>query len=92
VDKLKKEAKEKLKEYEEKLTKKNKTINDLLTDSENNQTEIKSLKMNATMKKALETKLMQDLADMKEKMQKNEKLNETVIEVKNKEKESLSAL
>jgi len=39
VDKLKRDAKEKMKEYEEKLQKKNKVINDLLTESENIKTE-----------------------------------------------------
>lgn len=39
VDKLKKEAKEKMREYEDKIQKKNKIINDLLTESENIKTE-----------------------------------------------------
>ena len=43
VEKIKKESKEKVKEYEEKLLKKNKIINDLLTESENIKTELTNL-------------------------------------------------
>ena len=43
VDKLKKDAKEKMKEYEDKLQKKNKIINEMLTESENIKTEKSSI-------------------------------------------------
>ena len=40
VDKLKKDAKEKKKEYERKLAEKTNKMNDLLTDLENSKTEL----------------------------------------------------
>lgn len=40
VDKLKKDAKEKKKEYEKKLAEKTNKINDLLTELENTKTEV----------------------------------------------------
>lgn len=69
-----------MKEYEEKLSKKNKVINDLLTESENKKTELLELQNGSNMKKAIEAKLLQDLVAMKEQMNSDKadgKLKET---------------
>ena len=65
VDKIKKEGKEKMKEYEEKLNKKNKIINDLLTDSENIKTELTNLQSKFNGKKTDESKLEEQIAEAK---------------------------
>jgi hypothetical protein len=61
VDKLKKEAKEKMKDYEDKLQKKNKIINDLLTESENIKTEKLTLKNSLNEWEQKENELRQEL-------------------------------
>ena len=43
VDKIKKESKDRVAEYEQKLLKKNKIINDLLTESENKKIEVNDI-------------------------------------------------
>lgn len=43
VEKLKKEQKDKLKDYENKIQQKNKVINDLLTEQENSKTDQQNL-------------------------------------------------
>ena len=67
------EAKEKQKEYEEKLNKKNKLINDLLTESENKKTELTNLQNSLGMKKSLELalkdQLEKQLKDLQSKVQ-----------------------
>jgi len=57
VDKIKKESKEKMKDYEDKLQKKNKIINDLLTESENIKTELTGMQSKFNVKKVEESKL-----------------------------------
>ena len=61
VEKIKKESKEKMKEYEDKLQKKNKIINDLLTESENTKTELTNIQSKVNIRKAEENKLKTDL-------------------------------
>jgi predicted nucleic acid-binding Zn-ribbon protein len=61
VDKLKRDAKEKMKEYEDKLQKKNKVINDLLTESENIKTEKLTLEASLTEQSQREAKLQAEL-------------------------------
>lgn len=63
---MKKEAKEKQKEYEEKLQKKNKLINDLLTESENKKTEFTNLQNSISMKRSIEVALQQQVDKQKE--------------------------
>lgn len=61
VDKLKKDAKEKMREYEEKLLKKNKIINDLLTDQENIKTEKHNLELSMKSQMTSEQKIKFEL-------------------------------
>ncbi len=65
VDKRKKKAKEDLKENEDKLGKKNKIINDLLTESETNKATAKDLNNVVAQKKNSEAKLQSELEAVK---------------------------
>jgi len=73
VDKLKKEAKEKISQYEDKLQKKNKTINDLLTDSENLKTEVKQVNAKLTAEKQNEDKIKQELTQAQQDLERERK-------------------
>lgn len=68
VDKLKRDAKEKMKEYEDKLQKKNKIINDLLTESENIKTEKLTLQTNLTDHQQREAKLQSELETVRKSL------------------------
>lgn len=68
IDKLKKQAKDNAKEQLEKIEKKNKIINDLLTESENTKTEVNILQQQLNIKKSLELKITSDYDAIKEKL------------------------
>jgi glutamyl-tRNA reductase len=54
IDKLKKQAKENVREQQEKIEKKNKIINELLTESENTKTALSTMEQTMSIKKAVE--------------------------------------
>ena len=79
VDKLKKEAKEKISQYEDKLQKKNKTINDLLTESENRKTELVQMNAKMTQEKLNEEKLKGELSASQHELDNERKVNVTTV-------------
>ena len=79
VERIRKEQKEKLKDYEAKLQSKNKIINDLLTDQENSKTDKSQLSSQLSVKEKVEAKLLADVQALQAKLSAAESKNQSHV-------------